>query len=422
MRRKIIIPWLVTVTMSVCLMGCAKQAEQAEQNQETDEAKTESYGTVTLKVTGSEDDQELLAQMVDSFKQKYAGEANFDITIGIQNEAESKDIVLNNVKEAPDVFGMADDQLRTMVAAGVLDKIPDDSSIKSANLEASVEAATVNDTMYAYPMTADNGFFLYYNKAYLNEDDVKTLDRILAVAAENEKKFTMDWTSGWYAYSFFGCTGLEMGLNDDGISNYCNWNSEETEIKGTDILKAMMTISENPGFLSSGDDVLTQGAKDDSVIAGVSGVWLANAMKEAWGDNLGACKLPTYTCAGKEVQMASFSGYKMMGVNAYSKNIEWAHKLAEWITNEENQNLRFEVRGQGPSNSNAATSEMVQQSVAIKALLEQAEFSSLQRVGAKYWEAMASFTTVIALGNPDMKLEQTIMDDLVNAITSSNSL
>ena len=33
------------------------------------------------------------------------------------------------------------------------------------------------------------------------------------------KKITMDWSSAWYVYSFFGNTGLEVGLNSDGITN-----------------------------------------------------------------------------------------------------------------------------------------------------------------------------------------------------------
>ena len=40
------------------------------------------------------------------------------------------------------------------------------------------------------------------------------------------------------------------------------------------------------------------------------------------------------------MQMASFSGCKLIGVNAYSKYPEWAARFAEWITNEENQRLR----------------------------------------------------------------------------------
>ena len=37
-------------------------------------------------------------------------------------------------------------------------------------------------------MTADNGYFLYYDKSYFTEDDVKTMDRILEVAEAAGKR------------------------------------------------------------------------------------------------------------------------------------------------------------------------------------------------------------------------------------------
>lgn len=260
-----------------------------------------------------------------------------------------------------DVFILADDQLSSMVAGGALYPVPNAAEVKAANVEESVEAATINDTMYAYPMTADNGYFLYYNKKYLSDSDVETMDGILKVAKDNGKKMTMDWTSGWYLYAFFGNTGLDFGINDDNVTNHCEWNTTEGDIKGTDIVQAMLDIQSSGGFKSAVDEDFLAGAKDDSVIAGVSGVWSETALKAIWGDNLGAVKLPTYTVAGKQVQMASFSGYKMVGVNAYSENPEWAAKFADWMTNEQNQTLRFEMYAQGPSNTKAADSEEVKQ-------------------------------------------------------------
>lgn len=112
-----------------------------------------------------------------------------------------------------------------------------------------------------------------------------------------------------------------------------------------------LRIAQIPDFLA--------GVQDGSVIAGVSGCWNATAIQEAWGDGYGAVKLPTYTCAGQQVQMASFKGYKYMAVNAYTKYPEWAAKLAEWFTNEDNQKLRFEQKNAGPANKNAAADDAV---------------------------------------------------------------
>ena len=67
-------------------------------------------------------------------------------------------------------------------------------------------------------------------------------------------------------------------------------------------------------LLNTVEEGFLEGVQDGSVIAGVSGVWNAVAMEEAWGADYGASKLPTYTCAERQIQMASFSGYKLIGV------------------------------------------------------------------------------------------------------------
>ena len=147
-------------------------------------------------------------------------------------------------------------------------------------------------------------------------------------------------------------------------------------------------------------------------------MWNAVAVEEAWGSGFGAAKLPAYTCAGQEIQMASFSGYKLIGVNSYSEHREWADRLAQWITSQENQELRFHLRGQGPSNKNAAASEEVQGSPAIAALLAQSEHSCLQRIGGNYWEPVAAFTAEILAGIPSGKSLQELLDTMVTGITA----
>lgn len=229
----------------------------------------------------------------------------------------------------------------------------------------------------------------------------------------------MDWGNGWYLYSFFGSTGLDFGINEDGVTNHCDWNAKKGEIKGVDIAKAMLAISANPGFASMSDADFVAGAQKGTVIAGVSGVWDSGALKKAWGNDLGAVKLPTYTVAGKQVQMASFSGCKILGVNAYSKNPEWAAKLADWLSNEQNQTLRFQMNGQGPSNIKAAESGDIGKDVAIQAVIAQSQFGQLQRVGNSYWSACSDFGNIMASGNPEHIKLQKIMDDLVAGITKS---
>ena len=410
---------------AILATGCGTASAPTDGSEESTEAggvkPVVNGGVVTMTVGAAEEDTELMNQIIAGFKQKYSAEAEFDISIIPMSESASKDTILNSIDEAPDVFTFADDQLAAFAAAGLLVPVENADEIAARNVEGSVEAASINDKLYAYPLTADNGYFMYYNKAYFEEADLASLDQILSVAASNGKKVTMDLTSGWYLYSFFGNTGLTLGLNDDGISNYCDWNSTENAITGVDVLNAMMAIGTNPGFQNGGDDVLGDGAANDSVIAGVSGTWKANELQEIWGDNLGAVKLPTYTVADQQVQMASYAGYKLVGVNHYSENEYWGNLFADYMTSEENQTLRFSMRGQGPSNLNAAESSDVKASVAIQAVLQQSEFASLQRVGGEYWEPAGELGSAAITGNTEGYGTQEFLDLIVEGITKSNS-
>lgn len=427
--RKKINAFFITAVLAASLSGCAgsnkenkiTDADMELRNSAENTGETEilsDNGDVDLTVWGGEEDEALLARIIEDFQTEYKGQANFHITFTAQSESNCKDALMGDLEAGADVFAFADDQLNTLVAAGALEPVENADRIKSANLPGAVEAASVGNTLYAYPLTADNGYFLYYNKQFFNREDIKTFDRMLQIAEENGKNITMDWSSAWYVYSFFGNTGLEVGLNSDGITNFCTWNQTEGDIKGEDVANAMLAIASSPAFLNTVEEGFLDGVRDGSVIAGVSGVWNAVAMEEAWGADYGAARLPTYTCAGKQIQMASFSGYKLIGVNAYSEHYTWAVRLAEWISNEKNQHLRFEMRGQGPANTKAAASADVQSSPAITALLEQSEFSCLQRIGGNFWDPVSAFALNMAAGNPEEKGLQELLDSMVEGITA----
>lgn len=424
MKKKLLVAILSVSLLATGLMGCGntksgEQAERAEaETEQENQGEQLESGKVALRIWVEEANIENLQKMIDSFEQKYAGQADFEITIA-SGDADTRNNVLSDIHNAADIFYMPDDQLYSLIAGGALSPVVNQDEVKNANLPDAVDAACYQNALYAYPYTADNGYFLYYNKQYLSDTDVQTFDRILEVAAENEKKISMELNSGWYLYSFFGNTGLDFGINEDGVTNHCNWNTTESSINGVDVGQALLSIATHPGFVAQADGLFVEGVKDGTCIAGISGVWNAVAVQEAWGNNYGACKLPTYTCKGQQIQMSSFKGYKMFGVNAYSPHLAWAHKLADWITNEENQILRFEERSQGPANAVAAASDEVGKVPAIAAVIDQSQYGVLQRVGNSYWDACTSFADTIAAGNPDNVPMQELMDRLVKGITAS---
>ena len=376
---------------------------------------------VTLTVwVGDNQDIEWINGVIENFKAAYP-DNNYTINVGVQNEGDCSKTVLNDPTAAADVFTFADDQFNSLLNGGALQQVLDGADdIIANNTPESIAAATGNDgNLYAYPATADNGYFMFYNKEYFTEDDVKSFNTMLDKAAAAGKYVGFPMSNAWYFYSWFKGAGLDMHVNEDGVTNTCNWNATDTPITGVQVVEALLAIASNPGFKEADSDPFVAGVKDGSIIAGVSGTWNANVAAEAWGDNYAATKLPTYTVAGQEVQMASFSGFKLVGVNPYSENLGAAMDFAAFMTNEESQVSRFAMRRQGPSNTKALASEVVQAEPAIAAIVAQAPYADVQRVGSKFWDTAAALGKIIVNGNPDGTDLQTLLDNCVAGITAA---
>ena len=260
----------------------------------------------------------------------------YKIEVGVQTEGDCSKVVLTDPTAAADVFTFADDQFNSLYNAGALQQVViDPEAVIAANTPGSVAAATGADgNLYAYPATADNGYFMFYNKEYFTEEDVQTLDGMMAKAAEAGKKVGFPMSNAWYFYSFFKGAGLDMTVSEDGVTNTCNWNATDTPITGVQVVEALLAVTSNPGFMEADSDPFVAGVKDGTIIAGVSGTWNANTAAEVWGDNYAATKLPTFTVNGEQVQMSSFAGFKLVGVNSYSENVGDAMDFAAFMTNE----------------------------------------------------------------------------------------
>ncbi|MBE5769180.1 MAG: extracellular solute-binding protein [Clostridiales bacterium] len=380
--------------------------------------------TIKLRVwVGDNQDMAWINGVIDNFKAANP-DKTYEIEVGIQSEGDCSKVVLNDPEAAADVFTFADDQFNSLYNAGALQQVVEGADeIIAANGGATagaVVAATGDDgALYAYPATADNGYFMFYNTEYFTAEDVLTLDGMLAKAESVGKYVGFPMSNAWYFYSFFKGAGLDMHVSEDGVTNVCNWNATEgVTYTGVQVLEALLAITSHKGFKEADSDPFVAGIKDGSLVAGVSGTWNANAAADAWGEKYAATKLPTFTVNGEQVQMASFAGFKLVGVNPYSENVGDAMDFAAFMTNEASQISRFELRGQGPSNINAAASEAVQAAPAIAALAAQAAYSDVQRVGGKYWDPAAALGKILVNGNPDNTPLQELLDNCVTGITA----
>ncbi len=368
---------------------------------------------VSLKVWGSQDSQEFLKERVEAFKEAHP-DKEYEIELGVVGEPDAREQVLQDIDAAADVFAFANDQLSDLVDAGALYEITlNKDKIISENVEGSVDEATVDDKLYAYPMTADNGYFMYYDSSIFTEEDVKSLDKMMEVAEAAGKKIYFDVENGWYIASFFLGAGNTIEISDKG-TQVLDFNNE-TGVKVGEYIKKFVASN---AFIGGKDEVLQSGV-GKSIAAAVSGTWNADAIKDGFGDNYAATKLPTMNLDGEEVQMSSFGGYKLMGVKTSTKHPEDAMALAEFLTNEESQVKRFEVLELGPSNIKAAESDSVKENVALSALAEQSAFAKTQKnVLGSFWGPAEAFGKALIDGNnEDMK---SLLDKMVDQIEAGN--
>ena len=401
---------LCVTALLTALAGCGKNnGGGSDTSDPADVTKKE----VTLRVWGAQDDQAMIREMCEAFAAANP-DNRYTFAYGVVGEGEAKKMFLDDPDAAADVFHFANDQLADLVAAGALAQIGGSyrDTVEKENGEGSVEASMVNGKLYAFPATADNGYFLYYNKEFFPEAP-DTLDDILAVCTP-ERKFAMKLSDGWYNASFFLTAGCDFSEEKT-----IDWNSDA----GLAAARAMNALAKDARYVNFGADYdpsVVSGFGDGSVIAAVSGTWNAEKIANEIGeDKLGAAKLPKIRIDGTETQMRGFAGYKLVGVNASSRQPGEAVKLAAWLTNEENQMKRFTERAMGPSNKKAAASEAVQKNIALAALSEQLQYSASQsNVPASFWVAAEGFGTDLVSGSVADDALAGMLDTLVKTVNN----
>ena len=123
--------------------------------------------TIELKVWSSQPDQALLEELCNAFAAEHP-ENEWKFTYGVVGEADAQARYLEDPAAAADVFSYPDDQIIKLVKADALYEVTRNrDQIIAENSAGAINAATYDGVLYGYPMTADNGYFLYYDKSVL---------------------------------------------------------------------------------------------------------------------------------------------------------------------------------------------------------------------------------------------------------------
>lgn len=316
-----------------------------------------------VKLWVDTDHVEVFKGIVADFEKEFP---EVDVEVAAGSSADAKKDVSKDPKAAADVFMMPHDQVGQMAEAGLLypnTKYADE--VKANNVESAVEGVTWNDELYGYPYGVESQV-LYYNKAKLTEDDVKSWTSL----SEKGKIGTNFAEAG--ANYIFGPLFMSNGLHLYGETGEDPSGTDFNSEKGAEVLAWIAAQKDNPGVIQSGAEALANleaGVSD----AFLSGPWSKNDVIKALGDNMGVAAYPTVDFGSGEVQMKAFLGVKLFAVNQQTEAPLASMALANYLSNETSQMIEFQEMGVIPSNKVVQANAEVQEDAVAKAVMEMSQ-------------------------------------------------
>jgi len=432
--RKLVAGCLTLTMLGASLVGCGSNNNKETSTKDDTQASTEASADsteaekVTLTVWGPQEDQAatgdysdgILKAMCDSFNEAHP---EWDITFkyGVCSEGDAKDVVTKDVAAAADVYMFANDQIPVLVKAGALAQLGGTTveNIEANNEQNIIDSVKYNDGYYGVPYTS-NTWFMYYDKSKYTEDEVKSLDTMMAKdLGEGVTNFAFPLDNSWYIEAFYYAGGGTLFGDGTDAAAGCTFNDEN----GVATTQYLVDLAANPKFSCEKEGSSIAKFQSGTLGAYCTGSWDAKAIKEALGDNFACTNIPTVTINGTEGQMKSFIGTKAVGVNPNCKNPQVAVALADYLGSEECQQIRFETREIIPTNKTVAQSDMVLSNVVAQAqtaeIVNASAVQPLLDEMANYWTPAETMGKEIVQGDVTKDNAKEKTDSMVAGILNS---
>ncbi len=401
------------------LMGCG--SDNTAKTAGTDSNAAAANGEVqqvSLKIWVPEEEVDLTKAMTESFDEKHP-EFNIDFEIAVVGIDEAPQALETDADTAADIFYTPSGGVADLAGKGLLLPITKDYELIKEDLpESALNAVTVDGLTYAVPFSP-NTFFLYYNKDMFNEDEVKSLDTIMAKDLGDGKwNFSTQVTNSWYLEMFFLGNGCTLFGEDGKDPSNCTFNDADGVAAG----EYVIDLVSSPKYLEDADGVGGSAFKEGTLGAVTSGAWSAPEFREALGDKLGAVALPTATIGGKEVQLSNFVDFKTITVKSNTAYPLAAQQLAVYLATPENCLTRYEEQGDVPVLESLSGSDKIAGDFVAMALNLQASKAtnqpSIPKMG-DYWDPMKALGEGIYYKEVSKANLQGQLDALVDSVTGT---
>ncbi len=358
-------------------------------------AGSELAGTYDVTIWAPEAAKSLTEEQVKAFNDSNEYGIVINATVEPVSEADAATNMITDVSAGGDLFFFAQDQLSRMIQAGAVTRLGQGAAqfVRTNNSEGSVLAAQSGEDLYAYPLTADNGYFMYYDKSVIPEDHVDSLEDIIADCEAAGKNISFELENAWYNAGFFFGVGCHSDWTTDDDGNFISVDDDFNSDKGLIAAKGIQKVVSSTSYVNSSNADFASGS---AVV--VTGTWNYEAISDQLGENFGVADLPSFTVDGQSYHIGSYSGCKLLGVKPQEDQVKSAaiNQLAQYLTGEECQLGRFESFGWGPSNTAAQENPDVQANPTLVALNEQNQYAVPQpNIHGSWWDIAKVITTDI---------------------------
>ncbi len=354
-------------------------------------------------------DEEVINAIVASFKETYEEYADWNIYIDqTMGEGDTQAVLVQDKTTAADIICMADDNLRTAVQSNTVLPVDeaDVTRIATSDGQDAVDSLSINGTLYGYPYRMDNSYLLFYDTTIYSEEDIQTLDGILAKSAAEGVDFCFDLATGWYAPSVFMANNVYqwVGVDQDGVDTI---ESEYYTQAGVDVVEALWDLSEqytNNGWNWTGDQGVIEGGMvaGSQTPVGAAILWNDPALQKN-NPNIAVAPLPAITVNGEAKPLHTFQSYKALVINNYieTKGEEYvtaAKELCRFWTNATNQERYLDLE-YGVSNLSvmeaADTSNMPFVNALSEMIDEGRTYAQAPNVTGNYWDPIQNLMTCV---------------------------
>lgn len=385
--------------------------------------------TIYLTYSGTASDKDFNEGLFEDFKaaRKAAGDETTYVIEYIEHGPDKVDSEILDWKapNSPDVYEAASDKIGILYQKGALARITGSYKtwIQESNSSTGVDLSTINGDIYAFPYTGDNTYYLQYDKSVFTEDDVKSIETLLAKAAEGEYQVAYNLKEAFWGGAAMFTFGADYNIVYDADGNVVRTEADFNSEKGLKAATAIYDIMKNPAWVN-GSGVPAEGS---AIKATISGTWDIKEIKAYWGDNYACAPMPTVTVDGETKNLGAFLGGKFLGVNpgvstGDPERFVAALELAKFLSGYECQTKRYEESGIYPCNLEAQKHPNMENDINIATLKAQQSFAHIQTaVPSEFWNAPGNLTAGIDDGTITKDTLQAAIDAFNKTITGETA-